>query len=89
MIKGSNKGLKWRTGEPSRHSHKQKLASEYNFMLFRATGARVFQPHNRKIPAELQAAIIESSAALVALQRCLKKDVVRRAYMILNKEKEK
>jgi len=89
MIKGSTKGLKWRTGEPSRHSHKQKLASEYNFMLFRATGARVFQPHNRKVSHELQTAINAATSAIRALDHCLRKDISRQAYMILNSEERK
>ena len=76
---------KYRRG---RNTHKQNLAGEYNFMIFRAEGSYLGGHYKRNIPPELQEAFADAYRSYTNLRRLLRLEKTRKDFMAMNLKKE-
>lgn len=79
---------KWQTGKPDARTLKQKLATDYNFMLFRAKGAVLYPPSGRKIPALLLLRLNAYEKARKQLIHTLEQQIFRDVFMTINLKEE-
>ena len=67
-------------------SAKSRLAAEYNWLLFRVEGTRIFAPPQRKLSAEIVDAIARLNREGDYLHRLLHTEEARATFMKLNLE---
>ena len=70
--------------EVDKRTLKQKLATTYNFLLFRATGTYLAKPFNYEVPFELDIALASYARERKNLIKILKKQKVRDKFMKMN-----